>query len=109
VGVAASLSWYGQRYHWTRRLAGDTVALDCAFRAGVFDFADRLVTNLDGTWATDETVANGRVAHVYEIHARHYDTLPLPYLHAYWGILTEEDGMHGIEVQAIRRYSAAAL
>jgi hypothetical protein len=47
-------------------------------------------------------------AHVYEIHARHYDTLPLPYLHSFWGILTEEEGMHGIQVQAIRRYSAAA-
>jgi hypothetical protein len=53
-------------------------------------------------------VADGRTAHVYEIHARHYDTLPLPYLHAYWSILTEEEGMHGIQVQAIRRYSAAA-
>src|SRR5436305_9019809 len=43
-----------------------------------------------------------------DIHARHYDTLPLPYLHAYWGILAEEKDMHDIQVQAIRRYSAAA-
>src|SRR5207248_7473037 len=43
-----------------------------------------------------------------DIHARHYDTLPLPYLHAYWGILAEEKDMHDIQVQAIRRCSAAA-
>jgi hypothetical protein len=49
LGLAASLSWFGQRYHWTRRLHGEPVALDRAFRAGVFDFANRLVTNPDGT------------------------------------------------------------
>jgi hypothetical protein len=73
LGLAASLSWFSQRYHWTRRLDGATVALDRTFRAGVFDFADRLVTNPDGTWAKDETVADGRTAHVYEIHTRHYE------------------------------------
>src|ERR671936_3066861 len=66
LGLAASLSWYGQRYHWTRRLDGEPVALDRAFRAGVFDFADRLVTSPDGTLAVEGTAADGRAARVYE-------------------------------------------
>src|SRR5262249_41792767 len=51
LAVAASLRWFGRRYHWVRRIAGEVVDLEKAFTQDIFDFKTTLRMHPDGTWA----------------------------------------------------------
>lgn len=87
--VAASLSWYGQSFHWTRRVGGAAVELDRVFEQDIFDFRTRLDLNAAGGWALGE---HDRVSrHRFEIRSRFHDTLTAPYWRALWRSLPAID------------------
>jgi hypothetical protein len=82
--VAASLTWFGRRFHWTRKVGADIHDLDWVFRQDIFDFKQTLYFDSVGNW-TDKDTAVGK--HPFEIRSRFGDTLPAPYWRAYWGTL----------------------
>lgn len=83
--VASSLSWFGNRYHWTRIVEGETVRLDTIFSQNLFDFCGTLHLDRFGRWAEENDPDT--VAHKFEIRSRFNDSLPAPYWHAAWGTL----------------------
>ena len=87
--VATSLGWFGERYHWTRRVAGARVDLDDIFEQDIFDFKSTLGIAADGSWARDERRAASR--HRFEIRSRFHDSLTAPYWRALWGELPAAD------------------
>jgi len=105
LAVVTSLRWYGDRFHWRRRLNGADVDLDREFTQDIFDFKTDLALREDGSWA--EEGEHGR-RHKFEIRARFFDGLPAPYWHAQWGTLPPTDGLDGRLVAAIRRYERSS-
>jgi len=104
--VATSLSWYGQRYHWTRRVGGQASELDRYFEQDIFDFRTTLEMNASGGWARGEADSIGR--HRFEIRSRFHDTLTAPYWRAVWRALPDEaDPLITDQriVAAIKRYN----
>lgn len=104
--VATSLTWFGQRYHWTRRVSGAEVQLDRLFEQDIFDFRTTLDVGADGAWArTDaERVSSPR----FEIRSRFHDSLTAPYWRAQWGTLPDPEGPSIADQRtkaAIRRYN----
>lgn len=88
LGVAASLTWFGQRYHWTRLIHGQPVWLEPEFTQDIFDFKTWLRYRDDGTWAEDSDLPDPNVRrHVFELRSRFYDGLTVPYWHALWRTL----------------------
>ena len=87
--VAASLGWFGQRYHWTRRVAGAGVELDRVFEQDIFDFKSTLGLAGDGSWAPNDRTTVTR--HRFEIRSRFHDSLTAPYWRAVWGELPASD------------------
>ncbi|MFI7598398.1 AAA domain-containing protein [Actinoplanes sp. NPDC049681] len=109
LGVVTSLTWFGQRYHWTRRIAGTDVPLDRVFTQDIFDFKTSLDLAPDGNWARAN--APGSMKHRFEIRSRFHDTLPAPYWRAVWQSLPSPNaaGIAPQLAQAIRRYEQASL
>lgn len=67
LAVATSLSWFGQRYHWTRRVAGAPTGLDRVFEQDIFDFKTTLGVDAGGSWARER---EGALRHRFEIRSR---------------------------------------
>ena len=108
LSVATSLSWFGQRYHWTRRVAGVEVQLDRVFEQDIFDFKSTLEIAPDYSWARE---GEGAARRRYEIRSRFHDTLKAPYWRAIWGTLPQADDpeiLDGRTRAAIQRYYRAA-
>lgn len=82
LAVATSLTWFGQRYHWTRTVTGAPLELDRVFEQDVFDFRSTLDVDAAGNW----TAANapGSTRRRFEIRSRFHDTLSAPYWRAVW-------------------------
>jgi hypothetical protein len=107
LGVVTSLRWFGRRYHWVRRVAGANVALDRVFTQDVFDFKTDLDLTAAGEWARGQRDRATR--HKFEIRSRFFDTLPGPYMHAFWRSLPDPADVDDHQVAAaIRRYNEAA-
>jgi len=107
LSVATSLSWYGQRYHWTRRVGGRDVWLEQIFTQDIFDFKTTLQYHDDQTWADpDEDEAN---THTFELRSRFNDGLTVPYWHALWRTLPDPNDprINPRTRGAIRRYNNA--
>lgn len=85
--VATSLSWYGQRFHWSRRVAGTNIELDRVFEQDIFDFRTTLDLREDGNWASGQSEAASRLR--FEIRSRFHDTLTAPYWRAVWRSLPD--------------------
>ncbi len=83
--VVSSLRWFGKRYHWKRRIAGQEVNLDHEFTQDIFDFKTTLDMNPHGEWAQGEDEETQR--HRFEIRSRFTDSLSAPYWRAYWRTL----------------------
>ncbi len=85
MAVATSLTWFGQRYHWTRYVTGAPLELDRVFEQDVFDFRSTLDVDAAGNW----TAANapGSTRQRFEIRSRFHDTLSAPYWRAVWRAL----------------------
>ena len=82
LGVVTSLRWFGQTYHWTRRVSGNAVRLDDVFTQDIFDFKTTLDIRPNGEWARSRD-ADAR-PHRFEIRSRFHDNLPAPYWRALW-------------------------
>lgn len=80
--VATSLGWFGQRYHWTRKIEKDVVPLDRVFTQDIFDFKTTLGLDDAGQWVKERKDAP--VIHKFEIRSRNFDSLPAPYWRAVW-------------------------
>ena len=107
LSVATGLKWYGRRFHWTRQVKEDIVALDRLFANDLFDYRTRLRVAPDGTWRPPEDRNAER--HLFEVRASFQSNLSAPYWRAYWNILPEPDipGRDPRFLAAIRRYRAA--
>lgn len=104
--VASSLTWFGQRFHWTRKVSGQAVQLDRVFAQDLFDFRTTLAMEDAGTWAAAE---QGNFKHRFEIRSRFHDSLPAPYWHALWQTLPDPNtpGFNTQTAAQIRRYHPA--
>lgn len=85
LGVAASLNWYGQSYHWKRTVAGRPLALDAMFERDIFDFKTSLPYDAETRSWREDVKDHPRTR--FEIRSRNSDTLKAPYLRALWGDL----------------------
>ena len=85
LGSAVSLPWFGRRFHWTRRVGDEDIALDRAFRQGIFDFKTTLKFDDGGRWLPVD--AEDAQRHPFEVRACFQDALPAPYWRAHWGTL----------------------
>lgn len=82
MAVATSLTWFGQRYHWTRNVSGSPLELDRVFEQDVFDFRSTLDVDASGNWTSAN--APGSTRQRFEIRSRFHDTLSAPYWRAVW-------------------------
>ena len=100
--VATSLRWFGNRYHWVRRVGGSDVPLDRNLEQDIFDFKTDLDINPDGSWARP---GRGN-KHKFEIRSRFHDSLTAPYWRAYWQTLPDPATESKADVaRAIERYN----
>ncbi len=108
LAVATSLRWFGQVFHWTRRVAGAEVRLDRVMQQDIFDFKTDLELLPNGQW--NPKPKEGDPKHKFEIRARFQDALTAPYWRAYWGTLPDPDKvkMDAHTAGAIRRYKEAS-
>lgn len=107
LAVVSSLKWYGQKYHWKRKVAGADIDLDKAFTQDIFDFKTTLALQLEeNQWApsNDDSIGLYR----FEIRSRFNDTLTAPYWRAYWRTLDRLEVKNQRTKNSIKRYKEAA-
>lgn len=85
--VATALSWFGQRFHWTRQVGRQLIDFSHIFRQDVFDFTQRLQLN-NGEWSKE-----GEPGDYYqiELRSRFYDSTSLAYYRCLWSTLSSVD------------------
>ncbi len=107
LAAATSLRWFGRRFHWTRRVGEEDLALDRLFSEGIFDFKTTLPYDDSGHWLPLD--AAGATRHPFEIRASFGDALPAPYWRAQWGTLPDAaaPGLPDKLRAAIRAYAKA--
>ncbi|MEG4810073.1 AAA domain-containing protein [Microcoleus sp. F8-D3] len=107
LAVVTSLSWFGRRYHWRRRVSGAEVDLEQAFTQDIFDFKTDLDLDAQGQWAERDSEQVSR--HKFEIRSRFYDSLTAPYWRAYWRKLPapKDPNLSPAVAKAIERYNSA--
>lgn len=83
--VGADLQWFGDIFHWVRKVDGKKTRISNIFTQSVFDFKTERALTSNGEWAEedDEVAANPK----FELRSRFNDDLPVPYLHAVWNTL----------------------
>lgn len=109
LAVVSSLSWFGSRFHWMRRISGRDVMLDEVFEQDIFDFKTSLDLKDDNTWLKDREDSPTALRHKFEIRSRFNDSLSAPYWRAYWGELdSATPGLDKRVQTAIERYNRAA-
>lgn len=115
--VATAVAWYGQRYHWLRKVGYHhrEVDLGRAFLRDLFDFRARLsfetLPTGDLVWTQDqERELPEAQRHRFEVRGRFHDNLSAPYFHAYWGTLPQPEQLADSPRlrQAVVDYHAAA-
>lgn len=116
--VAASLQWFGSRFHWCRQVDGRDVDLERAFTQDLFDFKTTLAIKKQQKQSTDtsrirydwDPAQSATVEkHRFEIRSRFHDSLPAPYWHAVWGALPKPEDQDDSRVaNAIKRYNEAS-
>ncbi len=103
--VCCSLSWFGQRFHWTRKVGRKVVELDRLFTQDLFDFKTTLGLSADGSWVKD--LEKAELRHRFEVRARNFDSLPAPYWRAMWGTLPDAHELNSAQIKgALARYGA---
>jgi hypothetical protein len=109
LSVVSSLTWFGRRYHWSRRVNGRDCDLDSEFGQNIFDFQTTLGVDAAGNWAAD----GAGTRHTFEVRSRFSDSLPAPYWHAVWGTLpgpeTEADPLLRSAIEGYRRVASPDL
>lgn len=108
LGVATSLSWFGRRYHWTRRVLGRDIWLEREFNQDIFDFKTRIRYFDNQTWADPDSTDSNVRSHVFELRSRFNDGLTVPYWHAIWRTLPSPTSIANPRTRsAIERYNNA--
>jgi hypothetical protein len=105
LSVVAGLPWFGQSYHWRRRIGIAEVDLDRVFEQDVFDYRTTLAIRPNGSWAADGEAGSERVR--FEVRARFNDSLSMPYYAVAWGRLRSTDARWADDAlarRAIERY-----
>ncbi|RKF31928.1 hypothetical protein BCY89_17415 [Sphingobacterium siyangense] len=108
LSVVTSLSWFGDSFHWFRKVGREEIYLDRVFTQDIFDFKTDLEINNEGDWFRKNDQGEP-IKHKFEIRGRFNDDLTVPYWHAYWGRLPDPDSAN-LESQvksAIIRYNNA--
>jgi hypothetical protein len=107
LAVVTSLSWFGRRYHWRRRVSGAEVDLEQAFTQDIFDFKTDLDLDAQGQWAAKSSEQVSK--HKFEIRSRFFDSLTAPYWRAYWRKLPDpkDPNLSPAVAKAIERYNSA--
>ncbi len=82
LAVVTSLKWFGRRYHWQRKIAGQLVNLDQAFSQDVFDFKTNLNIDNNNQWAPLDTKKFPK--HQFEVRLRYFNSLSAAYWRACW-------------------------
>lgn len=111
LSVATSLSWFGKRYHWTRRVNNQNVWLEQIFNQDIFDFKTSLKYRDNQTWEEDLDAEGPNVRkYLFELRSRFNDSLSVPYWHAAWGSLPDRNrpGLNPLVRRAIDRYNQAS-
>lgn len=108
LSVVTSLTWFGQRFHWTRVVNREPVPLDWLFRQDIFDFKTKLDLDASGGWAKDKKTTAS--THSFEIRSRFFDSLSAPYWRAAWRTLTPADtpGLDAQQRNQLQRYYETA-
>jgi hypothetical protein len=109
LSVATSLSWFGRRYHWTRRIHGRDVWLEPIFNQDIFDFKTPLRFYDNQTWANPDSTDSNVRTHTFEVRSRFKDGLTVPYWHAVWRTLPNpsDPSLDPRTKGAITRYNEA--
>ncbi|MGI4790984.1 MAG: DEAD/DEAH box helicase [Janthinobacterium lividum] len=107
IAAATALRWFGRRFHWTRRVGDEDLALDRIFAEGIFDFKTTLPYDADGQWLPLDT--DGTYKQAFEIRAAFGDALPAPYWRAQWGTLPDanQPGLPDKLKRSIQSYQKA--
>jgi hypothetical protein len=84
LAVATSLRWYGEIYHWRRRVGGEVKDLDRVFQQDIFDFRAGLRLGKDNEWPKNQKDEHATMLR-FEVRSRNNDTLKAPYWRALWG------------------------
>ncbi|MBI0583290.1 MAG: AAA family ATPase [Methanomassiliicoccus sp.] len=100
--IAASLSWYGERFHWTRAVGREAVDLSKAFRRDIFDFRTLLNTGPGGEWCERDSA--GAVRGHYEVRTHFNSDVSSPYWYAMWGVLPPARGRDNMLPRALEDY-----
>ncbi len=102
--VVTSLPWFGQRYHWTRKVNNEVLKLDHEFTQDLFDFKTTLDLDENGSW----TKQGAGTKSVFEIRSRFFDSLSAPYWRAVWKRLKVDDHSKDAKLKnSIERYNRA--
>ncbi|MEQ8754283.1 MAG: AAA domain-containing protein [Coleofasciculus sp. G1-WW12-02] len=90
LAVVTSLKWFGRRYHWRRKIAGQIVDIDQIFSQDVFDFKKNLDINTANhnshqwEWARSTSSAQDVRKHQFEVRLRYFNSLSAAYWRANW-------------------------
>lgn len=87
--LATSLTWFGARYHWRRRVGRQEVDLDRSFWRDLFDFRAELELDDQGQWCREDHPKARAIT--TQLRPRFYDNLTSPYWRAFWGTLPDPD------------------
>ncbi|MEM6631716.1 MAG: AAA domain-containing protein [Bacteroidota bacterium] len=100
--VIASLTWFGKRYSWRRKIEGKIINLENLFYQDIFDFKAELDLTETNEWGKTRGTR-----HKFEIRSRYRGGLTVPYFHAYWGSLPA-DAVNPQVQEALDRYQKAS-
>ncbi|MBD2367375.1 AAA family ATPase [Leptolyngbya sp. FACHB-402] len=105
LSVAASLKWFGNTYHWQRRVSGRPISLHQEFTQDIFDFKTDLWIDPSVPAWTEE---GDGIRHKFEIRSRFHDSLTAPYWRAFWRSLPNPSAIRDARVRrAINSYNNA--
>ncbi len=105
LAVISSLTWFGKRYSWRRKIQGKVVDLEKVFEQDIFDFKADLNLDEGQEWGKDNRAQ--KKTHKFEVRSRYRDGLTVPYFHAYWGTLSQEAENRRVR-EALQRYQQAS-
>lgn len=105
LSVVASLKWFGNTYHWQRRVSGQSTPLHQEFTQDIFDFkTDLWIDPSVPAW----TMEGNGIRHKFEIRSRFHDSLSAPYWRAFWRTLPDPTDVQDARVRrAINSYNHA--
>ncbi|NLI73264.1 MAG: AAA family ATPase [Euryarchaeota archaeon] len=88
--LAASVRWYGKKFHWHRVVEENSVDLTYAFKRDLFDNRSYLYIDENGKWVPRRKHSLDTQRRYMEVRARFRSGIPMPYWYAMWGVLPDK-------------------